>query len=149
MPPSAIQALSIHGTGTPLGDPIEVGAAVAAFRSPSQYTAQGRHAGPHPLALEASKSHQGHAEPAAGVVGLLHAAHGLVHGMSHPILHLRALNPFLAAALLGGSCRVGRQQSPSAVGHASAPASSVSAFAFQVGIHVWSTCCYVCLPDPT
>ena len=53
----------MHGTGTPLGDPIEVGAAVAVFLSPSSAAAGGRSL---PFTLTAIKSEVGHAEPAAG-----------------------------------------------------------------------------------
>ncbi len=119
----------MHGTGTPLGDPIEVGAAAAVLCSPPTPT----HSRLQPLELEASKSHQGHAEPAAGLVGLIHAAHAMTHGMSHRVMHLRSLNPFLMAALQNGSCRVGRQDGPSAPGDASRAAHmGISAFAFQV-----------------
>ena len=58
--PSELAALEMHGTGTPLGDPIEVGAVLAVVRGRGQ-----------PVALSAAKSHVGHAEPAAGAVGLL------------------------------------------------------------------------------
>jgi Beta-ketoacyl synthase, C-terminal domain len=49
----------MHGTGTPLGDPIEVGAAVAVL--------QGRIA---PIVLTAAKSRVGHAEAGAGAIGM-------------------------------------------------------------------------------
>ena len=49
----------MHGTGTPLGDPIEVGAAAAVYLA-----ATGRKS---PMSLVALKSDIGHAEPAAGV----------------------------------------------------------------------------------
>ncbi len=58
--PSDVGRLEMHGTGTPLGDPIEVGAALAVLRG-----------GAHPVALTAAKSRAGHAEPAAGAVSLL------------------------------------------------------------------------------
>lgn len=55
-----MESLEMHGTGTPLGDPIEIGAALAVLRGAV-----------HPVALSAVKSHVGHAEPAAGGVSLL------------------------------------------------------------------------------
>lgn len=58
--PPNIESLEMHGTGTPLGDPIEIGAALAVLRGAA-----------HPVALTAAKSHVGHAEPAAGGVSLL------------------------------------------------------------------------------
>ena len=60
----------MHGTGTPLGDPIEVGAALEALLAPPE----GPHgSSPLPLHLLGSKSTVGHAEPAAGITGLVYA----------------------------------------------------------------------------
>lgn len=53
-------------SGTALGDPIEVGAATAVLI----FDAQGRTL---PLLLSAAKSRFGHAEPAAGSIGMAHA----------------------------------------------------------------------------
>ena len=58
--PSQVNALEMHGTGTALGDPIEVGAALAVL----QNIASAIH-------LSAAKSRVGHAEPASGAVGML------------------------------------------------------------------------------
>lgn len=49
--------LQMHGTGTPLGDPIEVGAAVSAYLTSKRQES---------FTLSSSKSAVGHAEPAAG-----------------------------------------------------------------------------------
>ena len=56
-----------HGTGTALGDPIEAGSLVAAVLSARE----------EPLALGGVKANIGHAEPAAGMTGLLKLALGL------------------------------------------------------------------------
>lgn len=61
--PSDVDYLEAHGTGTPLGDPIEVRALAEAY-------GPGRHAG-HELLIGAVKPNVGHLAAAAGVVGLL------------------------------------------------------------------------------
>jgi natural product biosynthesis luciferase-like monooxygenase protein len=73
-----------HGTGTPLGDPIEVGSILDVF---------GERSAGHPLALGAVKTNFGHLESAAGICGLLKALLVLRHGEVPPSLHLRQLNP--------------------------------------------------------
>lgn len=79
-----------HGTGTPLGDPIEVKALQAVLGA-------GR-AADRPCALGALKANIGHLEAAAGVAGVLKAALCLRHGeiVGHPTL--KQLNPLLALA---------------------------------------------------
>ena len=62
--PAALTALEMHGTGTPLGDPIEVGAAVTVL-------SEGRSSqGLDVLGLSAVKNMLGHSEPAAGAAGM-------------------------------------------------------------------------------
>lgn len=77
--------------GTPLGDPIEMGAATAVLDEDSNNS--------HPIAVMAAKSWHGHAEPAAGVLGLAHAHMALSHQATLPMLHLRSLNPHIATTL--------------------------------------------------
>ena len=50
---------------------------------------------PSPVAFLAAKSWHGHAEPAAGVLGLAHAHMALSHQATLPMLHLRSLNPHI------------------------------------------------------
>jgi acyl transferase domain-containing protein len=139
--PGDVSGISMHGTGTGLGDPIEVGALAAVFSSSGGRAASaGAQA---PLLLGASKSWLGHAEPAAGVVGVAHAAREMAGRLAPPIAHLRALNPyvsrFLEPAAPGGAPHaargfgIGRQQGGAAAPEAAALARGVSAFAFQVG----------------
>ena len=61
--PGAVDNLEMHGTGTPLGDPIEVGAALAVLSVPHKE---------QPLNLSAVKSMMGHSEPAAGAASMWH-----------------------------------------------------------------------------
>jgi len=66
-----------HGTGTPLGDPVEVAALSAAFRGvPANH-----------CLLGSLKSNIGHTETAAGVAGLIKTVLMLEHGTVVPTLH--------------------------------------------------------------
>ena len=81
-------ALHLHGTGTALGDPIEAGAAAAVLLTGKAH--EGSESGGAQLALTAHKAATGHAEAAAGVVGLAGALIFLEAGALPPILHLRS-----------------------------------------------------------
>jgi 3-oxoacyl-(acyl-carrier-protein) synthase len=126
IPAAAVRALQMHGTGTPLGDPIEVGSAAAVLDPPPNSTgpataatvtpdgrrSPGRQLDQHvfspvpmlvPVNLAADKSGVGHTEPAAGVMGILHAAWAVRAACSLPVLHLRQPNPYLAETLASAS----------------------------------------------
>ncbi len=88
------------------------------------------------VALMASKTWNGHAEPAAGLVAMLHAQQTLHHAAALPLLHLRRLNPYVMAALEASEetdavswGRASRQQGASSMLRSLC---GVSAFAFQV-----------------
>jgi acyl transferase domain-containing protein len=72
---AAICQLQMHGTGTPLGDPIEVGAASAVLVDGARRVL--------PLAASTAKACIGHTEAAAGVMGLTHASVALSHRLTH------------------------------------------------------------------
>lgn len=100
--PSTISGLQMHGTGTALGDPIEVGAAAAVL-----VEGHNRHRKEQPLALIASKSWVGHAEPAAGMVGVAHATLALGGGLIPGISHLREINSYVINSMrVAGRARV-------------------------------------------
>lgn len=131
-----ISGLSMHGTGTGLGDPIEVGAAAAVLMD-TQKPLHGRRQ--QLLTLSSSKSWLGHAEPAAGIVGMLHAAFAASTSSSWPIAHLTMPSPYVRNALESssagpGAWNVPRQSAPmprSGTAAAAAHKYGVSAFAFQ------------------
>ena len=79
-----IKCLECHGTGTALGDPIEVGSQKAIY-------AKGRDQ--HPLVLAAVKSAIGHLEGSAGVAGISKVLMTIRHKAISPNLHLEKLNP--------------------------------------------------------
>jgi len=81
--PDAVDYLETHGTGTLLGDPIEVDAINQVYGR----TRQG------PLTLGAVKGNIGHLESAAGVASLIKAVLSLHHGRIAPITGLGELNP--------------------------------------------------------
>jgi acyl transferase domain-containing protein len=92
--PAEVAVLQMHGTGTGLGDPIEVSAAAAVFRR-----APAGEDGGAPLVLEAVKSTVGHAETAAGVSALMQPLEGLVRMCTAAIMHLVALNPYIQGVI--------------------------------------------------
>lgn len=73
-----------HGTGTALGDPIEVGALRAAM-DPR----------PNPMLCGSSKTNIGHLECCAGLLGLTKCVLALVNSVSPPNIHLSYFNPHL------------------------------------------------------
>lgn len=77
--PSSVGMIEAHGTGTPVGDTEE-------FQSLS--TRYGRHS---PCALGSLKSNLGHAESAAGVLGLIKATLALAHGVVPRSVHFHQL----------------------------------------------------------
>ena len=123
-----VDKLQMHGTGTPLGDPIEVGATMTVLAACGR---SGDDAvGVFPLTLEAHKSHIGHTETASGMVALAQPLATLTSGVVETILHLRAMNPHIATIARTSALRreasAPRQRAARVASHA-----GVSSFAFQ------------------
>ncbi|MEU1806422.1 beta-ketoacyl synthase N-terminal-like domain-containing protein [Streptomyces sp. NPDC019937] len=91
--PGDIQYVELHGTGTPVGDPIEAAALGAALGSAR--TAD------DPLPVGSAKTNVGHLEGAAGIVGLLKCALAITHRHLPPSLHYTTTNPRIPLAELG------------------------------------------------
>ena len=79
--------IEAHGTGTALGDPIEV-KSLQTVLTPGRGQQQR-------CALGAAKANIGHLEAAAGVAGVIKAALSLMHGEIPPHPHLNNLNPLI------------------------------------------------------
>src|SRR6185369_315838 len=82
-----IRYVETHGSGTPLGDPIEVEALTRAFRGSTRR--QGF------CALGSIKTNFGHTDCAAGVAGLIKTVEALRHGQIPPSLGCEQPNPRL------------------------------------------------------
>ncbi|WP_394829189.1 type I polyketide synthase [Pendulispora albinea] len=80
----AIDYVECHGTGTPLGDPIEVQALGNVFGDEGR----GR-----PLVIGSIKSNLGHTDAAAGIAGLLKVVLSLQHDRIPKSLHFEVPNP--------------------------------------------------------
>ena len=80
-----VDYVECHGTGTYLGDPIEVAALNAAFRETTQDTDFCR--------IGSVKTNIGHLDTAAGVASLIKASLGLYHKQMPPSLGYEAPNP--------------------------------------------------------
>ncbi|RQX68884.1 putative type I fatty acid synthase, partial [Toxoplasma gondii CAST] len=86
--PGDIYFVETHGTGTSLGDPIEVGALKSVFGA-------SRDAKTKPLILGAAKTNIGHLEGAAGIAGVLKAMLALRYKHIPPNLHFKQMNPHI------------------------------------------------------
>ncbi|XXT15462.1 MupA/Atu3671 family FMN-dependent luciferase-like monooxygenase [Sorangium sp. So ce429] len=86
--PDAVGYIEAHGTGTPLGDPIEMRAVAAAITAD-------RAADAPPLVVGSAKTNIGHLEAAAGVAGLIKTALVLERGEIPPHLHLCTPSPHI------------------------------------------------------
>lgn len=83
--PETIQYIEGHGTGTPLGDPIELTALTQVFRA---YTEKKQF-----CALGSVKSNIGHLDTAAGIAGLIKVALSLNYSKVPATLHFTTSNP--------------------------------------------------------
>ncbi|MGK7949304.1 MAG: type I polyketide synthase [Xenococcaceae cyanobacterium] len=85
--PKEISYVELHGTGTPLGDPIEAMALGEVLK-------EGRDAN-NPCLVGAVKSNIGHLEAAAGIASLIKVALSLKYQQIPPSLHFHKPNPYI------------------------------------------------------
>jgi len=84
--PETIRFIEAHGTGTQLGDPVEVSSLNKVFKNNTT----------HKCALGSVKSNMGHLDTAAGVAGFIKASLVLKHEEIPPTLHFQESNPNVA-----------------------------------------------------
>lgn len=85
--PTEVGFVECHGTGTTLGDPIEISALQTVFGS--------NRAVDRPLLVQSVKTNIGHLEGAAGIAGLCKLALALERGQLPAHLHLTEPNPYI------------------------------------------------------
>src|SRR5205085_9406123 len=82
-----VSYIEAHGTGTALGDPIEIEGLTKAFRhdtSRTQFCSTG-----------SVKTNIGHLEAAAGIAGIIKVVLAMQHKQLPPSLHFEKPNPFI------------------------------------------------------
>ena len=85
--PGQVGYIEAHGTGTSLGDPMEL-------RALGNVLGEGRPAD-RPVLVGSVKTNFGHLEAAAGVAGLIKAVLALQHDVIPPHLHFETPNPYV------------------------------------------------------
>jgi amino acid adenylation domain-containing protein len=83
VPPESITYIETHGTGTTLGDPIELAALNQAFNTQKKNF----------CTIGSLKSNMGHLDTAAGVASFIKVALALTHKQIPPTLHFMVPNP--------------------------------------------------------
>ncbi|WP_438036429.1 SDR family NAD(P)-dependent oxidoreductase [Sorangium sp. So ce204] len=92
--PETIAYLELHGTGTKLGDPVEIDGIKLAFRQLAA-TRQRPIQRVGYCGLGSVKTNIGHLEPAAGIAGLIKVVLSMQHKVLPGMLHLKELNPYV------------------------------------------------------
>lgn len=83
--PETITYMEAHGTGTPLGDPIEIAAMTQAFRCDTDKKGY--------CAIGSVKTNIGHLDSASGIMGLIKTVLALKHKLIPPSLNFEVPNP--------------------------------------------------------
>ena len=86
--------LELHGTGTELGDPVEINGVKSAFRQLLGTNGASRPAQPY-CGLGSVKTNVGHLEPASGIAGLMKTILAMRHEQLPGMVHLTQLNPYV------------------------------------------------------
>ncbi|MEM1305587.1 MAG: beta-ketoacyl synthase N-terminal-like domain-containing protein, partial [Planctomycetota bacterium] len=100
--PDDLGYIEAHGTGTPLGDPIEMQALAEVFPD--------RGGDAPPLLVTSVKANIGHTETVSGIAGLIKVVLMLRNGEAPPQAHLQELNPHIK--LTGSRVRIPTEVTP-------------------------------------
>ncbi|CAO3457511.1 Polyketide synthase modules and related proteins [Azospirillum argentinense] len=92
--PRSVGFVECHGTGTALGDPIEINGLKLAFETLYDSAGLPRPPAPH-CGLGSVKSNIGHAETAAGIAGVIKAVLSIRNRRLYPTLHCAEVNPLI------------------------------------------------------
>ncbi len=92
--PDTITYIETHGTGTELGDPVEINGLKTAFTSLYEKYHLKEPEKPH-CGIGSVKSNIGHLETAAGIAGLLKVILAIRHKAIPPTLHCDTINPYI------------------------------------------------------
>ncbi|KAF2800561.1 ketoacyl-synt-domain-containing protein [Melanomma pulvis-pyrius CBS 109.77] len=88
--PGETTLFEAHGTGTPTGDPLEVGAIAAVFKGSRSFD--------KPLPIGSIKPNVGHTECASGLASIVKVVKSLEKGLIAPAANLEIINPKLKLA---------------------------------------------------
>lgn len=92
--PCNVAFIETHGTGTELGDPVEIEGLKSAFNKllKKRENANSRH---HYCGLGTVKTNIGHLEPAAGIAGIMKVILSIQHKKLPGNLHFQEINPYI------------------------------------------------------
>ncbi|KAB8061482.1 SDR family NAD(P)-dependent oxidoreductase [Janthinobacterium sp. FT14W] len=130
--PSSVGYIECHGTGTSLGDPIEIQALSRAFAELYKRNGMAPATQAH-CGLSSVKTNIGHLETAAGIAGILKALLAIQHKQIPANAHFEELNPYIS--LKGTPFYIVQQTAAwdaprDAAGHALPRVAGVSSFGF-------------------
>lgn len=92
--PSTVTYIEAHGTGTPLGDPIEINGLKKAFDQLNQDWRQPQQTKPY-CGIGSVKTNIGHLETAAGIAGLFKVLLAMRQKTLPASIHFREQNPYI------------------------------------------------------
>jgi polyketide synthase PksN len=93
IPAESVGYIEAHGTGTELGDPVEINALKRAFRA--LYEESDRAPAEATCGLGSVKTNVGHLEAAAGIAGVIKVLLAMKHRQLPASLHCEELNPYI------------------------------------------------------